>query len=106
MGSAGAIGTTYNILPGHFAKLYNAFAEGNLDEAQTRQYQANRVIKAFTSVPSISAIKEILARMGFDCGVPRRPLRPLTTGESKKLWQMLDQTEFNQLADTSLSAGR
>jgi N-acetylneuraminate lyase len=106
MGAAGAIGTTYNILPGHFARLYRAYCDGNLAQAQERQYQANRVIKAFTSAPTLSAVKEILARMGFDCGVPRRPLRPLTPAESQKLWQMLDQTEFSQLVDTPLATDR
>ncbi|MEM7118691.1 MAG: dihydrodipicolinate synthase family protein [Chloroflexota bacterium] len=98
MGAMGAIGTTYNILPNHYAQLFRAYQAGDLAEAQRLQYQANRVIKAFTSVPSIAAIKEILARMGLDCGVPRRPLRPLTPDESTKLWHMLDQTEFSQLA--------
>jgi N-acetylneuraminate lyase len=104
MGAMGAIGTTYNILPGHYAQLYRAYCDGDLEQAQGRQYQANRVIKAFTSMPSIAAVKEILARMGFDCGAPRRPLRPLTADESQKLWQILDQTEFSQLVDTPLKS--
>lgn len=103
MGTNGAIGTTYNILPGLFAKLYRCFHAGDLAQAQELQYKANRVIKAFTSVPSsISAVKEILARMGFECGVARRPLRPLTANESQKLWQHLEQTEFSQLIDSPL----
>lgn len=97
MGSHGAIGTTYNILPGLFADLYRCYREGDLVAAQEKQFQANRVIKAFTSVPSLSAIKEILARMGFDCGVPRRPLRPLTAAESNLLWQQLEEAEFSKL---------
>ncbi len=106
MGAAGAIGTTYNLLPGHFAQLYRAYCDGNLEQAQRRQYQANRVIKAFTSLPTLSAVKEILARMGFDCGLPRRPLRPLTVSEREQLWHMLDQTEFSHLVDTPLAPAK
>lgn len=99
MGSDGAIGTTYNILPGLFADLYRCYREGDLVAAQTKQYQANRVIKAFTSAPSLSTVKAILGRLGFDCGVPRRPLRPLTTAETDQLWQQLEEAEFSKLID-------
>ena len=103
MGSDGAIGTTYNILPGLFADLYRCYQDGDLTAAQTKQYQANRVIKAFVSVPSLAAIKEILAKMGFDCGTPRRPLRPLTQAESGLLWDKLNKTGFESLCDRPLN---
>lgn len=100
MGVNGAIGTTYNILPGLFAKLYDSFRAGDLATAQDCQYKANRVIKAFVSVPSsIGAIKEILGKMGMDCGVPRRPLRPLTSPEKELLWKKLDEAQFSEMAD-------
>jgi len=104
MGAEGAIGTTYNILPGLFANLYACFHAGDLAQAQECQYKANRVIKAFTSVPStIGAVKEILRKMGFDCGVPRRPLRPLTADEKERLWQKLAEAKFEELVDVPLS---
>ena len=100
MGANGAIGTTYNILPGLFANMYRCFHDGELAKAQDYQYKANRVIKAFTSVPSsLAAVKDILGKMGLDCGVPRRPLRPLTTAEKETLWQKLKEAKFEELAD-------
>lgn len=99
MGAPGAIGTTYNMLPGHFVRLYEAYKKGDLETAQQMQFAANRVIKAFTSVSSIAALKRIMERMGFDCGLPRRPLRPLTEEEEETLWQALAASPFNRLAD-------
>jgi hypothetical protein len=42
--------------------------------------------------------------MGFDCGTPRRPLRPLTREEEIRLWAALDATEFTQIAGIPLQA--
>ena len=99
MGAHGAIGTTYNILPGLFSQLFECYQAGDLAGAQAKQYQANRIIRAFTSVPSIAAVKAILTRMGFPCGAPRAPMRPLSEAELAKLWQGLDAADFLAAAD-------
>ncbi len=98
MGADGAIGTTYNILPRLFAELYDCYQQGDLAAAQQKQFQAGRVIKAFTSVPSLAAVKAILSRMGYDCGIPRAPLRALDSAETEKLWQALDAVGFDTSA--------
>lgn len=97
MGAAGAIGTTYNLLPAHFVGLYEAFRRGNLAEAQRLQYEGNRVIRALLSVPLMAAIKEVLTMAGFDCGEPRGPQRPLTAAEREKLLTNLQSTAFAEL---------
>lgn len=94
MGAHGAIGTTYNVLPELFAGLYRDYHAGNLAAAQEAQFRANRILKAITSVPTIAAVKVVLKKMGFDCGAPRRPLRPLTPDEEKLLWEKLAETDF------------
>ncbi|MBZ0302841.1 MAG: dihydrodipicolinate synthase family protein, partial [Anaerolineae bacterium] len=104
MGAAGAIGTTYNIMAGHFVQLYAAYERGDIQTAQDLQYAANRVIKALLTAPVIAGVKLILKRMGFDCGTPRRPLRPLTREEEIRLWAALDATEFTQIAGIPLQA--
>lgn len=103
MGAAGAIGTTYNILPGLFARLYERFQTGDLAGAQEDQYCANRIIRAITSVPTIAAVKAILKRMGLPCGRPRAPLRPLTDAEAAQLWAALDESEFSAVSDRPLA---
>ncbi|MBZ0295415.1 MAG: dihydrodipicolinate synthase family protein [Anaerolineae bacterium] len=97
MGAVGAIGTTYNLLPAHFVKLYNAFCRGDLAEAQRLQYEGNRIIRVLLSVSIIAAIKELLTMAGFDCGEPRRPQRPLTDAEREKLLTDLQSTTFADL---------
>jgi N-acetylneuraminate lyase len=104
MGATGAIGTTFNVMSGQYVKLYRAYMSGDLESAQQLQFQANQVIKAILSVPTLAAVKAMLARMGFDCGVPRRPLRPLMPEEDTRLWNALAQTPFAQIADVPLKA--
>jgi N-acetylneuraminate lyase len=85
MGAHGAIGSTYNVLPTTFVKLYNAAASGDWPLAQSIQTQANHVIEALVSAPLIAGMKAILTEWGINCGGPRRPQRPLTAEERKHL---------------------
>lgn len=104
MGATGAIGTTYNVMPGQFLKLFRAWQNKDIEAAQQLQYQANQVINALLTVPTLAAVKSVLKRMGFDCGVPRSPLRGLTAEEEQRLWQALDQSPFSEIADIPLKA--
>ncbi|MBZ0294553.1 MAG: dihydrodipicolinate synthase family protein [Anaerolineae bacterium] len=104
MGATGAIGTTYNIMPGQFVKLYRAYVSGDMEAAKTLQYQANQVINALLTVPTIAAIKAVLTRMGFDSGTPRSPLRGLTPSEYDTLWQAIEESPFQEIVDIPLKA--
>jgi N-acetylneuraminate lyase len=104
MGASGAIGTTYNFMAAHFVQIYAAYQRGDIASARELQFAANRVIKALTSVPVIAGMKVILRRMGFDCGFPRRPLRPLTLEEEMRLWSVLESTDFERIVGITLQA--
>ncbi len=97
MGSHGAIGATYNLMARHFVDLYDAFQAGDIERAQAMQYDANRVIRALLTVPLFAALKLLLTEQGFDCGLPRRPLRPLTLEEKDKLYAALAETPFAEM---------
>lgn len=97
MGAHGAIGATYNVLARLFVDLYNAFEADDLEGAQEMQYTANRIIHAILTVPLFAALKLLLTDMGFDCGLPRRPLRPLTPVDQEKLYEVLAETSFAQV---------
>lgn len=85
MGAHGAIGSTYNVLPATFCRLYAATARGDWPTAHAIQGEANRVIQALISAPLIAGMKAILSAWGIPCGDPRRPQRPLTAEERAHL---------------------
>ena len=71
MGADGGIGSTYNLMPGWFAKLYDAFAAGDLATAQQYQYKINRVIDAilrFGKFGAVRGVKAALEMKGYDVG--------------------------------------
>jgi N-acetylneuraminate lyase len=68
MGADGGIGSTYNLAPDLFVKLYRCTQRG--DWAQARQIQA--AISSFIAVliryPFLPALKAVLGQWGFACG--------------------------------------
>ena len=98
MGASGAIGTTFNLMGRHFVELYNRYQMGDLERARTLQFAANRVIRALLTVPLLSALKLVLGDMGFDCGLTRSPLRPLTDAEKDRLYAALAESPLAEIA--------
>ena len=99
VGVDGAIGTTYNLLPRHFVRIYQAHQRGDIPEARRLQSQANRVIDAFVGHGGLPAAKEMMRLIGFDCGYCRRPLGRLTEDEVASLRAELDRANFWTLAE-------
>jgi N-acetylneuraminate lyase len=99
VGVDGAIGTTYNLLPGHFVQLYESFCAGDIEAARKLQSQANRVIDTFIRHGRLPAVKEMMRMLGFDCGTCRRPFRQLSADEIAALRADLDQVDFWTLAE-------
>ncbi|WP_409342537.1 N-acetylneuraminate lyase [Paenibacillus sp. MBLB4367] len=77
-GCCGAIGSTYNIMPELFVKLYKSFQAGQWEEARLLQAKANRVIAELLKYDFIAFEKEILHVQGLDVGLPRKPIQQLT----------------------------
>ena len=98
VGVDGAIGTTYNLLPAHYCRLYQAFHDGDMETARRLQSQANRVIDTFIRHGRLSAVKEMMRMLGFDCGYCRRPLPRLTEAEVAALRTDLEGVGFLDLA--------
>jgi N-acetylneuraminate lyase len=94
LGVDGAIGTTYNILPRHFLKLYEACQQGDISRARRLQSQANDVIETFIAYGGIPAVKEILGFLGYDVGHCRRPLGRLTPSQVESLHNDLASVNF------------
>lgn len=75
---SGGIGTTYNIIPGHFAKICELAGQGRFVEAGPVQDEANRVIALMIESENWSYRKAFMRYIGLDCGAYRYPYEPLS----------------------------
>jgi N-acetylneuraminate lyase len=100
MGAHGAIGSSYNYLPRLFTEAYEAFNAGDVVRARELQAKGNWIVRIFLQFPSLSAIKEIMRLIGFDCGSARSPLLPLTDEQKGQLREMLEEVGFFGFAET------
>lgn len=85
MGADGGIGTTYNVMPARFVKLYERFAANDVKGAQEMQYKVNHVIDVLLNINLIPAVRVILEEMGFDVGHSAAPARRFDVDERKAL---------------------
>lgn len=75
---SGGIGTTYNIIPRHFAKICALAEQGRFTEAAPIQDEANRVVALMIENENWSYRKAFMRYIGLDCGAYRYPYAPLT----------------------------
>ena len=75
---SGGIGTTYNIIPKHFAQIAKLAAAGKFREAAKWQDEANQVVELMIESDNWSYRKAMMKFIGIDCGPYRPPFEPLT----------------------------
>ena len=97
MGAHGAIGSTYNVLPTTFVRLYRTAQAGDWAEAQALQKRANRVIQALLTAPLMAGLKAILTDQGIPCGVPRRPIPALDAETIRAYLQRVNAAGLSDL---------
>ncbi|MBM3263419.1 MAG: dihydrodipicolinate synthase family protein [candidate division Zixibacteria bacterium] len=95
MGSDGAIGTTYNIMPRLFVRMYEAFHAGRVKEAMDAQVKANRVIALLISVGVLAGVKAMLGWRGLPVGPPRPPVPMLSPENEQRLRDGLAVFDFD-----------
>ncbi len=78
---SGGIGTTYNIIPAHFARICALAAQGRFGEAAPLQDEANRVVALMIESENWSYRKAFMRYIGLDCGAYRYPYAPLSEAE-------------------------
>ena len=98
-GADGAIGTSYNVLPGVAARIYRLARSGAWAEARIEQDKLNRLIRIAQAFPFFAAVKQILTWSGIDCGPPIAPHASLTGEEAARL---REEVETSGLADLLL----
>ena len=94
MGADGGIGTTYNLMPNTFAKIYERFRAGDIAGAQEAQFKANRVIEVLLKYDAVAGVKASLQRMGYDCGEQVYPKKVLEGDERKAFYAEMDKLGF------------
>lgn len=85
VGVDGAIGSTYNFMLGKYRRIWNAYREGRMTEAESIQHEACRIIDALLCVRDITAVKYLLQRKGICCGDCRSPFLAITEEEKQLL---------------------
>ncbi|MCD6232053.1 dihydrodipicolinate synthase family protein [Candidatus Aerophobetes bacterium] len=97
MGVAGCIGSTQNILPDIFVKIYNYFHQGRIKEAMELQSKITRIISLLKASGGQPAWKAALKLRGIDAGYCRAPFRRKLSDEEEntlfKKWKEIFPTD-------------
>ena len=75
MGAQGGIGSTYNLMPQVYQKIFQAAQRSDWETARDWQSRSNAVVEILLRYPFFPALREAMRHLGFDCG-------PLLSGES------------------------
>ena len=81
---SGAIGTSQNFIPRHFANIYDCCLRNDFAAAAKWQDEANRFVELLISNENWSTRKAMMKHVGIDCGAARKPYAPLTPAEERK----------------------
>lgn len=98
-GAHGNIGSTLNYIPGTYRAIHEARAAGDLARGTELQLRANEITQILFEFGFMGAMKkEVMARLGFDCGQPRLPGRPFDPDRREAFHKALDAAGFDELA--------
>lgn len=98
-GAHGCIGSTLNYIPGAYREMQAARAAGDLARGTDLQLRANAITQILFQYGFMGAMKkEVMARLGFDCGQPRLPGRPFDPARRDAFHKALDAAGFDELA--------
>ncbi len=81
---SGAIGTSENFLPRHFANIYECCMRNDFAQAAKWQDEVNRFVEVMIADENWSCWKALAKHIGIDCGPARRPYEPLSLAEERK----------------------
>lgn len=98
IGVQGAIGTSYNFIPGLYQEIIRAFNEGDIKRAKQLQLKSVRVFEIINKYGGGIVAGKIMMKMaGIDCGPCRTPLKNLSLNEIKKMKEELKTIGFFNL---------
>lgn len=79
-GGVGAVCTTANYMPDLVVSVYNAYLEGNPQQALEYQFKLNPIRLSMDKASFPVATKDMANMLHMDVGIPIRPSRPTTEG--------------------------
>ena len=91
VGAKGVITVTANIVPADMAAMVDAFAAGEMGEAQRLHYKMYNLFNALFLETNPIPVKEALAMMGRIDGEIRLPMTPMAPETREKLSQALKE---------------
>lgn len=84
IGACGCVDGPLSLAPDLWVNIWDAYHLGDLELARTEQDRAAELYTIFQRAGYIASMKTLLSeKLGIDCGVPRLPGRPLTSGQEK-----------------------
>jgi len=93
VGADGAIGTTYNLLPGTSSQIYECYKQGKMEEALKLQNEMNRFIDVmlqYRTKYNIAGWKSILTRLDIDPGHTLAPISKPTDSQINEIFISLE----------------
>ncbi len=97
-GAQGAVGTTYSFALPLYRRIYTAFREGRIDEAQRLQGLSVQMVRTLnrygTSSSNLPPMKSMMKLSGLDCGPLRLPLPTLAPQQEAALARDLQHIGF------------
>ena len=87
---SGGIGTTYNMIPRHFAKICELAARNDFKAAAKWQDEANQVVRLMIKSDNWSYRKAMMKLVGIDVGPYRAPFEKLTAAQEKAFLRRVD----------------
>ena len=90
----GGIGSTYNVMPHLYVRMWRQFQDGNTFDAATTQKRINEIIAVLIRKSVISSVMKTMEFIGLPCGRPRSPNRALSAAEAADLRFGLDAIGF------------
>lgn len=99
LGVKGAVGSTYNYLPGLYLGLWRAFEGGDMESARRMQQMSVDAVKVLNRYRGgVVAGKAIMKMIGIDCGPCRMPLKNLSEAELDAMRGELSAMDFFRLS--------
>lgn len=85
LGAPGILTFAANVIPRELVDTLEAFRRGDLDKARETYFRVLDLINVIHIEPVPAAITHMLNRMGWEFGLPRMPVRPLSAAAAARV---------------------